>query len=142
MMDDKTRLELLYTAVPCDDEQKAKKGVKMTEEERNEWQEELRMEAMEERADDRRYANRSAEEILEDIEQEMSDKFGETLEIIYNAIRNELSDYGLEHATNDMFENIIRDNTQYISSARGTIRFLRQQNAAIVAELQAYRNDV
>jgi translation initiation factor 2 alpha subunit (eIF-2alpha) len=114
----------------------------MTEEERNEWQEELRMEAMEERADDRRYANRSAEEILEDIEQEMSDKFGETLEIIYNAIRNELSDYGLEYSTNDMFENIIRDNTQYISSARGTIRFLRQQNAAIVAELQAYRHDV
>jgi|688.fasta_scaffold1351679_2 hypothetical protein len=25
MMDDKTRLELLYTSVPCDDEQKAKK---------------------------------------------------------------------------------------------------------------------
>ena len=92
-----------------------------------EWQEELRQEAMEERVDDRRYANRSAEEVLEDIEEAMSEKFGEQLETIYNAIRAELTDYGLETCTDNIFENIITDNTQYVSSARGTISFLRKR---------------
>jgi len=55
----------------------------MNEESYREWQEELRQEGLEERADDRRYANRSAEEVLEDIEEAMSNKFGEILEDIY-----------------------------------------------------------
>jgi hypothetical protein len=114
----------------------------MSDEEYNEWREELRQEYWEERADDRRYANRSAEDVLEDIEEDMSDKFGETLEDIYNTIKAELSDYGLECSTDDIFENIISDSTQYISSAKGTIKSLRENIKTLNVMLTQKDNDM
>lgn len=110
----------------------------MDEESYKEWQEELRMEGMEERMDDRRFANRSAEEILEDIADDFMDTHGDVLEGAYNKLYSELSDYGLECTTDDIIEQALEDCTRFNSPYIADNRSLRKRMKILEQELSVY----
>lgn len=107
----------------------------MTEDELRDLQEEYRMDAQE----DRRYENRSAEEILGDIASDFMDSHGDILEDAYGKLCSELGDYGLETCCDDIFENVLEDCSQFKSPYVDDNRSLRKRLKAMEEELGSYR---
>lgn len=98
----------------------------MNEEEYKEWQEELRIDGQEEHMEDRRFANRSAEEVLEDIEEWFNDNYADTLEQCYNKLRAELQDYGLDTSVDDIFTNCLDNCTNWRNPLATDVAVLRR----------------
>jgi len=100
----------------------------MTEEERLDRELEYKMDAQ----DDRRYANRNAEEVLEDISEAFD---AEPLQVLYDKLVGELRDYGLEYSADDIFQNLLDDWTSFKSPYVDTNKMLRKHNSELLKEL-------
>ena len=98
----------------------------MNEENYREWQEEMRMDGIEERMEDRRLANRSAEEVLDDIEEWFCDSYADTLDQCYNKLRAELQDYGLDSSVDDIFTDCLDSCTSWRNPLSTDVAVLRR----------------
>lgn len=85
----------------------------------------LRQDYREELMEDRRLANRSAEEILEEIEDWFYDNYANLLEQAYNKLRDELRDYGMDTSTDDVFTNCLDACTNWRNPLSNDVAVLR-----------------